>query len=185
MYVPLGIGAHLEYWGISPDKFVEFDWWEGEKRPDGIEVVATPARHFSGRGFKRAKTLWASFVLKIHGYSIYIGGDSGYEQHFKQIGEKYGPFDIAMLECGQYGKDWPYIHMFPEQVAIAAKDLNAKVLFPVHWGKFVLSTHDWDDPVKRVVKAALENNINVTTPMIGEPIVLDTIYPKQTWWELK
>jgi L-ascorbate metabolism protein UlaG (beta-lactamase superfamily) len=182
-YVSLGVGSHLEYWGVNPKLITELDWWESKDIAPAISLTATPARHFSGRGFKRAKTLWSSFVLKIFGYSIFLGGDSGYEQHFKMIGEQYGPFDIAILESGQYGKNWPYIHMLPEQTVEAAKDLNAKVLLPVHWGKFTLSLHPWDEPIRRVVAAATASGVTIATPMIGEPVILGGTYPQAPWWE--
>ena len=178
----LGVGSHLEHWGVSPDRITEFDWWE-TKSIAGLELTATPARHFSGRTFKRGTTLWSSFVLNLHGYKFFLGGDSGYGNHFKEIGLKHGPFDIAILECGQYGKSWPYIHMTPEETVLAAKDLNAKVLMPVHWAKFELAFHPWDEPVKRVVKAAGTTAQPITTPLIGEPVTLNSSYPDKTWWD--
>ncbi len=182
IYTGLGVGEHLEHWGISPEIITEFDWWEGAKVSDNIELTATPARHFSGRSFTRAKTLWTSFALKINGYNIFIGGDSGYDAHFKAIGDKYGPFDIALLESGQYNKDWPNIHMQPEETATAAFDLKAKVLMPVHWAKFSLALHPWTEPIERVTKSAQEKNLRITIPQIGEVIVLDSIYPQKEWW---
>jgi L-ascorbate metabolism protein UlaG (beta-lactamase superfamily) len=181
-YTSLGVGAHLEHWGIAPEKIIEFDWWEHKKINEQIEITATPARHFSGRSFQRNKTLWSSFVLKLHGYTIMIGGDSGYENHFKTIGEKYGPFDLAILEAGQYGADWPFIHMMPEETVKAAIDLQAKVLFPVHWSKFALAYHAWNEPIQRVVKSAAEQYVQVTTPQIGEPIIVDSLYTQKAWW---
>lgn len=181
-YVSLGVGAHLEHWGVSADKIVEFDWWESVKVADDISITATPARHFSGRGFTRAKSLWSSFVLNIHGYNLFLGGDSGYDTHFKTIGEKYGPFDIAMLENGQYNVLWHHIHTLPEETFMAAKDLKAKVLMPVHWAKFPLANHAWNEPIKRL-KAVANNEVKLTTPMIGEPVVLDSLYPDKVWWE--
>jgi L-ascorbate metabolism protein UlaG (beta-lactamase superfamily) len=183
MYVvPLGVGAHLEYWGISKDKIIELDWWEEKQVKDSVTFIAAPARHFSGRKFQRGKTLWTSFVLKLHGHSIYIGGDSGYDTHFKTIGEKYGPFKIVLLEAGQYGKDWPYIHMQPEETVIAAQDLKAEVLMPVHWGKFVLANHDWDEPIQRVMKTAKEKGQKIVTPLIGEPVIITNIQATKEWW---
>ncbi len=184
-YTALGVGAHLEEWGVSPENIVEFDWWEGKKINDDLEITSTPARHFSGRGFTRGKTLWSSFVLKIDGYSIFIGGDSGYDHHFKTIGEKFGPFDIALLENGQYGKDWPLIHTSPEETAKVAAELNTKVLMPVHWAKFALGYHAWDEPINRLVKSLEHSDIKLTTPLIGEPVVLDSIYPHKVWWNFK
>jgi L-ascorbate metabolism protein UlaG (beta-lactamase superfamily) len=183
IYTSLGVGAHLEHWGIPANKIVEFDWWQHQKISDDVELTAVPARHFSGRSFMRAKTLWSSFVLKIDGYKIFIGGDSGYDTHFKTIGEQYGPFDIALLEAGQYGVNWPNIHMMPEETIIAAKDLNTKVLMPVHWGKFALAMHNWDEPINRVVKEAHQQNLKITTPLIGEVVILDSIYPEKEWWK--
>lgn len=178
----LGVGEHLEYWGVPKDKIVELDWWEEKQVNDSLKFIATPARHFSGRGFQRGKTLWNSYVLQLHGYSIYLGGDSGYDTHFKTIGDKYGPFQIAMLESGQYGKDWPMIHMMPEETVIAAQDLKAEVLLPVHWGKFVLANHDWNEPIQRLMKASKEKGLKVTTPLIGEPITVTEIKPTTEWW---
>ena len=179
----LGVGAHLEAWGVPSEKIIELDWWESFSVNNEIELTATLARHFSGRSFVRGKTLWSAFVLKLHGHQLFLGGDSGYENHFKEIGKRFGSFDIALLECGQYGENWPYIHMSPEETVMAAKDLNAKVLMPVHWAKFELSLHPWDEPINRATKFAGVNNQVVTTPMIGEPVVLNTSYPTKRWWE--
>jgi len=181
--VPLGIGAHLSYWDIPDEQIREFDWWEGDTVLPGIELTATPARHFSGRGFSRNKTLWASFVLKLSGYSIFIGGDSGYDDSFKKIGEKFGPFDIAMLECGQYDVQWPAIHMMPEETVQASLDLKSKVFLPVHWAKFTLALHPWKEPIQRAVKHAQSLNVQVTTPKIGELMILNAALPYSPWWE--
>jgi L-ascorbate metabolism protein UlaG (beta-lactamase superfamily) len=181
-YTALGVGADLEAWGVPAEKIVELDWWESNTNQDSITITAAPARHFSGRGFVRAKTLWASFIVNINGYQIYVGGDSGYDMHFKTIGSRFGSFDLALLECGQYGNDWPYIHMTPEEVAIAAKDLNAKVLLPVHWAKFSLAMHSWTEPIERLLKANETAGLTITTPLIGEPVVLGEQLPHQKWW---
>ncbi len=182
----LGVGSHLKYWGIDSHIITELGWWDNFKisnNPGGaIELIAAPARHFSGRSFTRNKTLWSSFILIAGNYRIYIGADSGYDRHFKTIGEKYGPFDIAMLECGQYNEWWPYIHMMPEQTVQAAIDLKANILMPVHWGKFALGLHPWDEPVKRAVAKANELHVKTTTPMIGEPVILNESLPSQQWW---
>ncbi|HEY6503779.1 MAG TPA: MBL fold metallo-hydrolase [Chitinophagaceae bacterium] len=180
----LGAGSHLRYWGIDGSVITEFDWWDSKQVFDNIHLSAAPARHFSGRSFTRNKTLWSSFILRSGDYNIYIGGDSGYDSHFKTIGEQSGPFDIAILETGQYGAEWPYIHMMPEEAVQASIDLRAKVMLPVHWGKFALAMHPWDEPIKRVMAKANELNVKVTTPMIGEPIVLNESYPGKQWWLL-
>jgi L-ascorbate metabolism protein UlaG (beta-lactamase superfamily) len=182
IYCSLGLASHLTYWGFDESIINEMDWWQTNKLTDGMTLTAAPARHFSGRGLKRYKTLWSSFILKTTSYNLYLGGDSGYDKHFKEIGEKYGPFDIAILESGQYNTAWPLIHMMPEQTVQAALDLKTKVLLPVHWGKFTLAMHPWNEPVQRVLKAAASKNLKVTTPMIGEPVILNEVYPDKNWW---
>ncbi|SEB20127.1 MBL fold metallo-hydrolase [Pedobacter hartonius] len=181
MVTSLGVGAHLERWGVSPEKITELAW---DEQADilGLRFTAAPARHFSGRKFKRGQTLWSSFILETPLYKLFLGGDSGYESHFKTIGDQYGPFDLAILECGQYNEYWPYIHMFPEQVVKAAKDLKAEWLLPVHWAKFSLALHDWDEPILRVLKSAEANQQKMTTPQLGETIVLGAYYPDSKWW---
>ncbi len=183
--VPLGVGAHLEHWGISLANITELDWGDTNTLGGGVSLTATPARHFSGRNFSRGKTLWASYVLLTPEYRIFLGGDSGYEKHFAAIGEKYGPFDLAILECGQYNEMWPFIHMMPEQTAQAGLDLGAKVVWPVHWGKFTLALHPWNESILRMSKKAEELRLRLTTPMIGEQIVIPSKFPNQNWWELQ
>lgn len=179
----LGTGAHLEYWGFDPKKIIEMDWY-GQSVPDsGFVVTATPARHFSGRNFKRNQSLWCSFVLQTPSKKIFIGGDSGYDTHFAKIGADYGPFDLALLECGQYNKSWKYIHSMPEETVQAAIDLKAKTMMPVHWGKFALSLHAWDEPIERVTKEANRLNIPIVHPMIGEALDLDDFGVQTEWWK--
>lgn len=182
VYTALGVGAHLERWGYPADRIVEFDWWESHRMGDSIDLTATPARHFSGRGLKRGQTLWTSFVLNLNGYRLFLGGDSGYSNQFKKIGEQFGPFDLALLECGQYGRDWPNIHMLPEQTAQAAHDLRARALQPVHWAKFALALHPWDEPIKRLTAEAAKTGLLLATPQIGEPVVIGKPFPQRTWW---
>lgn len=177
----LGVGAHLERWGVPAEKITELSWAENTSIL-GLNFTGTIARHFSGRKFKRGQTLWSAFIIQSPAYKIFIGGDSGYGAHFNMIFDKYGSFDLAILECGQYNEYWPYIHMFPEQVVQAAKDLHAKVLMPVHWGKFSLAIHDWDEPIKRVVKSAEEQQQQITTPLLGETVIVGEKYPDSKWW---
>ena len=191
IYCSLGISSHLKYWGFDSNKITELDWWESKQLEEnlpagrqGMVLTAAPARHFSGRGIKRGQTLWSSFILKTKGYNLYLGGDSGYDSHFKEIGDKLGPFDIAILEAGQYNTMWPYIHMMPEETVQAAVDLNSKALLPVHWGKFNLALHAWNDPIKRVIKKANELNMKVLTPKIGQPLVLEDNFQSESWWEM-
>ncbi|MEP6597219.1 MAG: MBL fold metallo-hydrolase [Ginsengibacter sp.] len=180
----LGVASHLNFWGIENKKIIEFDWWNSHKLSNDIQLTAVPARHFSGRSFVRNKTLWSSFVLTTKQYSLFMGADSGYGDHFKLIDEKFGSFDLAILECGQYNVAWHDIHMLPEETVQASIDLNTKVLMPVHWGKFSISLHPWDEPIKRLLFKANELNVEVTTPMIGEPVIVGSLYPEKTWWVL-
>lgn len=184
IYCSLGISSHLKYWGVDENKITEMDWWQSEQLVNNMKLTAAPARHFSGRGLKRGQTLWSSFILKTTSYTIYLGGDSGYDSHFKEIGKKFGPFDIAILESGQYNTMWPLIHMMPEETVQAAVDLNAKTLLPVHWSKFRLGMHAWNEPAKRILEKAKELNMPALTPQIGEPVILDGLFISKNWWEL-
>ena len=178
----LGVGEHLEKWGIEREKINELYWNESITLYDKLGLTAVPARHFTGRKFKRNQTLWSAFVLKMPNYKLFLGGDSGYDTHFAQIGEAHGPFDLALLECGQYNAYWPYIHMFPEETVQAAIDLKAKVLMPVHWGKFSLAMHPWNEPIKRVVQAASVKQFPLVTPKLGETVIVNEYLPTENWW---
>lgn len=182
IYCSLGVGSHLVYWGFNKNDITEMDWWQTKKMNSNMSITAAPARHFSGRGLKRGQTFWSSFILQTSKYNLYLGGDSGYDSHFAEIGNKYGPFDLAILECGQYNTMWRHIHMMPEETAQAAIDLHAKTLLPVHWGKFTLALHDWDEPVKRLLQKSKEFGLQLTTPMIGEPVIVNQHYPSSQWW---
>jgi len=179
----LGVGEHLEKWGVQPEKIYELSWNQSITLNSGIEFTAVPARHFTGRKFKRNQTLWSAFVLKTANHKLFLGGDSGYDAHFAEIGEEFGPFDLVLLECGQYNAYWPYIHMFPEETVQAAIDLKAKFLMPVHWGKFSLAMHPWDEPIKRIVSAAAVKDFPLVTPKLGETIVLNQYMPTENWWQ--
>ena len=181
--VPLGVGSHLEAWGVKPEKIKELDWWE-EFEFDGVTLVCTPSRHFSGRSvFDKDATLWSSWVIKGQKTNAFFSGDSGYGPHFTKIGEKYGPFDITFIECGQYDERWSAIHMMPEQTVQAHLDVKGKILIPIHWSAFTLALHAWTEPIERVTKAARERNVGIATPKIGEAVVLGSDeYPKSLWW---
>lgn len=168
-YVPLGVSAHLTRWGIPISKIVEMDWWEEMPENNNFKLIATPSRHFSGRaGYDKDYTLWCSWIVKTDKHAVYYSGDSGYGNHFKEIGEKYGPFDLSVMECGQYNEGWPYIHMMPEQSIQAHIDLNAGVILPVHWGKFNLSLHTWTEPINRAINEANRLNVNLLKATAGE-----------------
>lgn len=181
----LGVGAHLESWGIEPGRITELDWWEETVlvQPNAITIRAVPSRHFSGRKFGRNQSLWSAFVLKAPSHTLFLGGDSGYGKHFKEIGNRFGPFDLALLECGQYNTMWPYIHMMPEEVVKAQIDLRAKVLLPVHWAKFSLAMHPWNESITRLKAEAIAKQQQLTTPLIGEPVQIGKHYPDSVWWD--
>ncbi len=183
-FVPLAVGVHLKAWGIPEENITELDWWE-ETTYKGFRFICTPAQHFSGRKMNnRQSTLWSSWVIKTPTDNIFFSGDSGYGEHFSEIGNKYGPFDFAMLECGQYNEQWDDIHMFPEQTAQAGLDLEAKVIMPIHWGGFKLALHAWTDPIERVAKKAKEFNIPLVAPRIGEAITINKMGNSPfNWWE--
>lgn len=182
-YVPMGIGNHLRAWGVEDSKIHELNWWDNIDF-DGINLILTPSRHFSGRGLAdRNATLWGSWVLQGKKDKVYFSGDGGYGKHFKEIGEKYGPFDIALMECGQYNEAWKAIHMMPEETVQAGVDIQAKVLMPIHWGAFTLALHSWTDPIERAVAHGEKLNMPIVTPKIGEAVLITgDNYPQKKWW---
>ncbi|MDR0965233.1 MAG: MBL fold metallo-hydrolase [Myxococcales bacterium] len=167
----LGVGAHFEHWGYPEAKIVELDWNERVELGDGFTIHALPARHFSGRGLSSGKSLWASFLVQAPSQKIYVSGDGGYDAHFADIGQRFGDIDLVILENGQYNKDWKYIHLMPEHLGRAARELNAKALLTVHHSKYLLSTHPWDEPLKNAADVAREEkSLRVLMPTIGEPV---------------
>lgn len=182
--VPLGVRGHLESWGVAAVKISEHNWWD-EFSFDGLTIACTPARHFSGRSLTdRNASLWCSWIIMSNQHKIFFSGDSGYAPHFKEIGEKYGPFDVALMECGQYDERWSAIHMLPEETVQAFIDVKGEVLIPIHWGAFTLAFHDWYDPIERVLKAAKQNDLNIATPKIGELMNISTKeFPTSIWWK--
>jgi L-ascorbate metabolism protein UlaG (beta-lactamase superfamily) len=180
---PLGVGSHLEHWGYEETQIIEKDWYETVDPGDGCTVHVTPARHFSGLGFIRNTTLWCSYILETPSQKIFIGGDSGYDTHYADIGKQFGPFDLAILECGQYNPAWKYIHETPEETLQAAHDLRTKRLIPVHCGKFAMANHPWDEPLRRITEANRKVGMNLVTPLIGEIVELqDEGRVFEEWW---
>jgi len=184
-YVPLGVGSHLVRWGVQKGKIIELNWWE-EMNFQGLTVALTPSRHFSGRGlFNSNSTLWGGWVILGKDTRLYTSGDGGYGPHFKEIGEKYGAFDITLIEGAQYDKRWADIHMTPEQSVQANIDVNGKNMMLMHWGAFSLAFHGWKEPIERASIEAEKTGINLIAPKIGETIPLGSeVYKSRTsWWE--
>lgn len=182
-YVPLGVGSHLISWGIPKDKITELNWWE-DATLDTLTFTLTPSRHFSGRGITDGnKKLWGSWVIRGESEKLFFSGDSGYSRDFKKIGEKYGPFDLTMVEAGQYHENWPNVHMTPAEAIQAHIDLKGKMMMPIHWCAFTLSLHGWKDPAIGTHKIAKERGVTLASPMIGEAVIIGDTPPQKTWWE--
>lgn len=179
---PLGVGSHLKGWGIDEKRIVEKDWWQSAPF-DGIRFTATPAQHFSGRkGLDENCTLWASWVITSGEHNVYFSGDSGYDTHFKEIGARLGPFDVAFIESGQYNETWEAVHMLPEQAIQAFQDLKAKQYFPIHWGMFTLSFHSWYEPIERISALAKKKKIHLVSPKLGEIVDHGQDQQHSEWW---
>lgn len=182
-YVPLGVKRHLLRWGVPEAQITSFDWWE-EAELDDLRMSFVPARHFSGRGlFDRSESLWGGWVFTNTTHKVYWSGDGGYGTHFTEIGEKYGPFDYAFVECGQYNERWHAIHMYPEESVQASIDVKAKVSIPIHWGAFTLSLHTWKDPVQRYTAEAEKRGVRYAMPKLGERINFDVAARESLWWK--
>jgi len=181
--VPLGVGAHLESWGVPEDRIVELDWWERTRLGD-VEIVATPARHASGRSpfVRQNRTLWAGFAFIGSIHRAYYSGDTGFFPGLDDIGARLGPFDLAMIEAGAYGRSWPDWHLGPEQAVRASRMVRADVLLPVHWGLFNLAYHGWTEPAERVLVAAGKAGVKVAIPMPGQSIEPGALPRLTRWW---
>jgi L-ascorbate metabolism protein UlaG (beta-lactamase superfamily) len=168
--------------GVPLERVRELDWWQSAAQ-GGVTLTATPAQHFSGRTlWDRNRTLWASWVIESGGQRLYYSGDSGYSGHFKAIGKRFGGFDIALIENGEYDAGWPAVHMTPEESLRAFQDLNAKVLLPVHNSGFDLAFHSWHEPLDREAALAAEKKIELATPEIGEVVTVGQSRLNKRWW---
>jgi L-ascorbate metabolism protein UlaG (beta-lactamase superfamily) len=180
--VPLGVGAHLEYWGVSPEQIIELDWWD-EVEIAGVQLTATPARHASGRMLiDNDRTLWMGFALASGEHAVYFSGDTGLFPELKYIGDRLGPFDVTLIEVGAYGADWPDWHIGPEQAVLAHNWVRGDVLLPVHWGLFDLARHAWTEPVERTLAAAGDAGYKVITPRPGMPVEMASGIDPEKWW---
>jgi L-ascorbate metabolism protein UlaG (beta-lactamase superfamily) len=181
---PLGVGAHFERWGFEPSAIIELDWNESLNLKNDLRIHALPARHYSGRTLTRNKTLWAAYALTSANRKIYLSGDSGYGLHFREAGDAFCGFDLAVLDSGQYNEAWRYVHMMPEDAALAAEELRAKALLPAHVGKFSIARHAWDEPFIRLVEATKDSPYPLLTPKIGEPVRFAADpYVYGQWWK--
>ncbi|WP_269431085.1 MBL fold metallo-hydrolase [Photobacterium gaetbulicola] len=180
---PIGVGSYLTQWGYDANRVFEGDWYDRfEQGP--LQIHMLPAQHFSGRLFKRNQTLWGSFALIMPNHKVYIGGDSGYGDHFKQIHARLGAFDVAILEAGQYNENWRHIHMMPEETVHSALDLQAKAMIPAHNSKFKLSKHAWYEPLERISELSDDINVRLMTPIIGQVMWLDDEQQSyEKWWQ--
>lgn len=168
----LGVGEHFEYWGFDKNQLIELDWNEDANLETGFIIHCLPARHFSGRGLISNQSLWASFLLESPSMKIYMAGDGGYDTHYTEIGKRFPDMDLAILENGQYNKDWRYIHLMPQEMAQTVEDLRTKKVLTVHHSKYALAEHRWDEPMKNAQNMALKDSLNVLIPQIGEIIYL-------------
>lgn len=167
---PLGVGEHFEYWGFSPERIVELDWEEQALLDDGFRIHCLPARHFSGRGLARNRSLWASFLVTGSRRKVFIGGDGGYDTHFAEIGMRFPDIDWAILENGQYNEGWKYIHLMPGYMAAVARELKAAKILTVHHSKYALAAHPWDEPLKNARRMRDRDSLPVVIPQIGEVV---------------
>jgi L-ascorbate metabolism protein UlaG (beta-lactamase superfamily) len=180
--VPLGVGAHLESWGVPDKRIVELDW-EQSTTVAGLTLTATEAQHFSGRGLRRNRTLWSSWVIAAERRRVFYTGDSGYFDGYAAIGERHGPFDAALVQIGAYSEAWPDIHMFPEEAVEAHVKLRGGLLIPVHWATFNLAPHGWADPVERLWAEAKARDVRFAVPRPGERIDVSTPPVVDPWWQ--
>lgn len=179
----LGVGAHLERWGYDTAKIVELDWGDSLSLEGKVELHALPTRHFSGRGLASRRSLWCSYAIRSASRNLYLGGDGGYGKHLAEIGQDFGPFDLAILEQGQYDSAWKYIHLLPARLPQAMRDLRAARLMPVHNSKFCISNHRWDDPLRRLPEEARLGGFSLLTPKIGQLADLSDTTSFPPWWE--
>jgi L-ascorbate metabolism protein UlaG (beta-lactamase superfamily) len=180
--VPLGVGAHLDRWGVPAARIIELDWGESAEVA-GLRLTATAAQHFSGRTLARDRTLWTSWVVAGPTRRVFYTGDSGYFDGYSAIGAAHGPFDATLVQIGAYDARWPDIHMTPEQGVAAHLDLRGGLLVPVHWATFVLAFHAWSEPVDRLWREARARRVAVAVPRPGERVDVDDPPPVDNWWQ--
>ena len=184
-FVPLGVGSHLDEWDVPKRQITELDWWESTEIK-GLTIVCTPAQHYSSRGiFDYKETLWSSWSVIGPKHRIFYSGDTGFSNHLQRIGNQLGPFDLGIIRIGQYGPgaSWIYSNMDPEDAVKAHHAVQAHRMLPVHWGTFNLPFHDWDEPIKRAIKAANEQDVDLVAPRVGEVVIASEPFNSESWWE--
>ena len=182
-FVPLGVGQRLRDMGVAAERIQEFDWWQGGQHA-GVAFTAVPAQHFSGRTlWDRNRTLWVGWVIESGGQRIVYTGDSGYFAGFKQIGERFGGFDLALMENGAYDNYWPSVHMSPEETVQAFQDLRGRMLYLVHNSTFNLAFHAWQEPMERMATLAEAHGLPLATPVIGEVLTIGVPRSNVLWWK--
>jgi len=180
----LGIGAHLEKWAIHPSQIVELDWWEEYQLNDKIKLICTPSQHFSGRGIFNGwgKTLWSTWAIVGPKHRVFFSGDTGEIPEFKEIGDRFGPFDLTLMKIGAYDDMWPEFHLTPQQSVRLHRQLSGKVFLPIHWGSFDLAFHGWDEPIKDLLRITEQEKVTLTAPYPGQRISIDSLPSPNHWW---
>jgi L-ascorbate metabolism protein UlaG (beta-lactamase superfamily) len=183
-FTSLGVGAHLEKFGVAPERITELDWWEKASIPRSeIEIVAAPSQHFSGRGLaNRNTTLWSSFIVRSSRHKVFFSGDTGLTEEYREIAAKLGPFDVVMLEVGAFHESWGDIHLGPANALEAHQLLGGGILLPVHWGTFNLALHAWDDPAEQLVELAPKRGSRLMMPVLGSPTEPSRFERLDPWW---
>lgn len=183
-FVPLGVGSHLQYWGVAPEQITELDWWNSA-RLGPVELTSVPARHDSGRSIfftDRQNTLWCGWSIRGERRSVFYSGDTGMHHGFRQVGQRLGPFDISLIEIGAYDALWADHHMGPEQAVQAHLHVQANILLPVHWGTFQLAPHSWTEPIERLTRAAEQWGVSYALPKPGQSVDPEHSIPQEAWW---
>jgi len=184
MVTSLGVGAHLEAWGVAPERIIELDWWESHRLPaTDVVVTAAPSQHFSGRTFgSRNATLWSSFAIRSPRHGVFFSGDTGLTSEYTTIRERLGPFDVVMLEVGGWHPAWGDIHLGPHNALQAHAWLGGDALLPIHWGTFSLATHAWDYPVETLLSQTEGRGVPLLLPKLGEATEPSAAPPPRPWW---
>ncbi|HEY5377166.1 MAG TPA: MBL fold metallo-hydrolase [Polyangiaceae bacterium] len=183
-FTSLGVGAHLQAWGVPAERITELDWWEEARVPGtGLSVSAAPSQHFSGRGLgRRNATLWSSFAVRGPRHAVFFSGDTGLTPEYAAIRERFGAFDLVLLEVGAFHEAWGDIHLGPEHALEALSLLGGGKLLPVHWGTFNLAIHAWDEPAETLLRLAPQRGAQLVMPMLGEPVEPAHVESVEPWW---